>query len=92
MPTIAAVLSNILGVLASLTMIILLLVSAANAKPEMLAQIKWMSLSIAGLEVISLGVSIWFLTHQRPWQAAIAGIVPLLAVIVLVIVLVKMEW
>lgn len=92
MPTLAAILSNVISVVAALGMIVLLLASGANAKPEAILQIKWMTIGIGVLTLATVAISAWLVTHQRAWHAAGVGLAPTLVIVVLLIVLVKLEW
>lgn len=92
MPTVLAILSNILSVLAALAMLVLLLASGANAKPAAITQIKWMLAGVSAGTLISLAASIWLLTHQRPWPAVGVGLAPLLGVVILLVILTALEW
>ncbi|HLO41520.1 MAG TPA: hypothetical protein VK176_10890 [Phycisphaerales bacterium] len=89
---IAAIVASIVGVLSSLTMLILLMAGLANAKPAHLQQGKWMMWGIILVQAISLTAAVWLMVRHRHWHAAIAGVSPLIIVIVLIIILVKIEW
>ncbi len=92
MSTLAAILSNLVSVVAALGMIVLLLAGGANAKPETITQIKWMSIGVGVVTLCAVAISAWLATHGRPWHAAGVGLAPTLLVVVLLIVLVKLEW
>lgn len=92
MPTLAAILSNVISVVAALGMIVLLLAGGANAKPETITQIKWMTIGIGVLTLATLTISAWLAAHGRGWHAAGVGLLPTLVIVVLLIVLVKLEW
>lgn len=87
-----AIVASAIGVLSSVTMLVLLAASLANAKPANIQQAKWMALGIGLVQLLSLITAIWLMTRDKHWYAAAAGIFPLVAVLTLVIVLVRIEW
>jgi hypothetical protein len=87
-----AIVASAIGVLSSLTMLVLLAASLANAKPANIQQAKWMALGIGLVQVASLVGAIWLMNRDKHWHAAATGIFPLFAVIALVIVLIRIEW
>jgi hypothetical protein len=89
---IAAISASILGVVSSLFTIVFLMAGLANAKPPAIQQGKSMMLGIVIFQAIALIAAIWLMTHRKHWYASVVGISPLVAVIVLIIVLVKLEW
>ncbi len=89
---ILAIVACVIGVLSSLTMLVLLAASLANAKPASIQQAKWMALGIGVVQFASLVGAIWLMNHDKHWYAAATGIFPLFAVIALVIVLIGIEW
>ena len=92
MPTLAAILSNLVSVVAALGMIVLLLAGGANASPETITRIKWMSIGVGAVSMCAVAVSAWLATHGRTWHAAGVGLAPTLLIVVLLIVLVTLEW
>jgi Kef-type K+ transport system membrane component KefB len=92
MPTLAAIVSNLVSVAAALGMIVLLLAGGANASPETIARIKWMSIGVGVVTLGAIAISAWLAAHGRPWHAAGVGLAPGLLVVVLLIVLMKLEW
>lgn len=90
--TLVAIVASIIGVLASLSTLVMLAAGMANAKPAHLAQGKFMMWSIVAMQVLALAAAIWLMVKHKPWPAAAVGIVPLAAVIVLIVVLVVIEW
>lgn len=89
---IVAIVASIIGVLGSLSMLLILALGLANAKPANIQQAKWMALGIGVVQLASLAIAIWLMTRDKHWYAAGAGIFPLFAVIALTIVLVRIEW
>ena len=87
-----AILSMIVGILASLTMLVMLMAGGANSSEAQIRQIKWMMLSVAVVQVLALAGSIWLLIEHRGGLACAAGILPFVYAVVLVTVLVKLEW
>ena len=78
MTYVLAILATIGGVGASVMLLVLLIASAPNSKPEMLAQIKSWALAIAIVTVISVVSAVWLMVVGRPWHAAGAGGFPIL--------------
>lgn len=91
-PYITAILASVTGLLASLSMLVMIAAGLANAKPQQITQGKWMMWSIVAVQVLTLIASIWLMVKHKPWPASIVGIFPLVGVITLIIVLVKIEW
>lgn len=89
LPAIAAL---FIGVLSSLGMLVLLMAGMANAKEDHLRQGKRMMLAIALMQLVVLVAGVWLMVADRPWIASAVGIFPLMAVVVLVVILVKIEW
>ena len=87
-----AILSMIVGILASLTILVMLMAGGANSSEAQIRQIKWMMLSVAVVQVLALAGSIWLLIEHRGGLACAAGILPFVYAVVLVTVLVKLEW
>ncbi|MBL0869679.1 MAG: hypothetical protein IBJ18_03785 [Phycisphaerales bacterium] len=87
-----AISASFIGLLSSLGMIVMLMAGMANAKERQLRQGKRMMLAIAVMEVAALAGAVWLMVEDRPWLASAVGIFPLVAVVVLLIVLVKIEW
>lgn len=90
--SLVAIFASIVGLLSSLTTLVMLMAGMANAKPAHLEQGKWMMWGIVLMQVVALGAAIWLMVKHKPWVATVAGIFPLVAVVVLVVVLVKIEW
>jgi hypothetical protein len=88
----AAIVASIVGVLSSLTTIVFLMTSLANAKPLAIQQGKGMMWGIVAVQAICLTLAIWLMTRHKHWYASMAGIFPLVVVVVLIIILVKLEW
>lgn len=63
MPTLAAILSNLVSVVAALGMIVLLLAGGANASPETITRIKWMSIGVGAVTMCAVAVSAWLASH-----------------------------
>lgn len=87
-----AILALIVGVLSSLSMIVLLMAGMANANDAHLRQGKRMMLSIALMQLVVIAGCVWLMLVDRPWTASAVGIFPLVAVVVLIVILVKIEW
>ena len=92
LPAIVAILASVTSVLTSLCMLVMIMAGLANAKPAQLEQGKWMMWGIVAVQVLSLAAAVWLMVRHKHWPASIAGIVPFVAVVTLVIVLVKLEW
>ena len=92
MAAVFSVLSMAAGALATLMMLVMLMASGANSSPAQILQIKWMMIGVAVIGLGGLVGGIWTLVAGRPWVSAGIGIVPAVAVMVLVVVLVKLEW
>jgi hypothetical protein len=78
MATIVAVLSNISGATVTLLMLVLLVASAPNSKPQELMTIKWLMTAAA---VVGLGCLIgggWTLVSGKPWTSTGLGLTPVL--------------
>jgi len=87
-----AILSSAVGVLSSLTMLVLLMAGLANAKEAHIQQGKWMMWGIVAVQAISLAAAIWLMVRHKHWYACAAGITPLVVVIALIVILVRIEW
>lgn len=92
MAVVAAVMSIGIGLLATLTMLVMLIAGGANSTPAEITQIKWMMIGVALVGLVGLVGGIWGIVAGRPWLGAGFGIAPLVASIALVVVLVKLEW
>jgi len=92
MASVVAVLSTIVGVGATLCMLVMLMAGGANAKPAAITQLKWLMVSVAVVGLASVIAAVWAFVHHRHWLSAGLGIAPLVYAIVLVIVLVQLEW
>jgi len=92
LPTILSVVAMLIGLVASVTMILMFLFGAANSDPVQIRQMKWMVASVIFVQCLSLGSSIGLLVVERHWLACGAGLFPALYAIVLTTVLVRMEW
>lgn len=92
MYTIMTITANVLGIIATLTLVVLFLASGANAKPAMLVQIKWFLIAslVVGLGCICL--SAWALWQGRDWLAIGSGVFPVLFAIVFLAVLYSIRW
>ena len=88
----AAIAARLIGLLSSLSMLVMLMAGLANSKPPQIQQGKWMGLGILVVQVLSLAAAVWLMTQRRNLHASIAGLVPLACVVVLLIVLVRIEW
>lgn len=86
-PNILAVCSMLMGVGASVLMLVLLLASTPNSSPQQLAQIRGWMLAIGVLAAMSLVGSVWALIVKKPLPAAGVGALPLLFCVVSFIVL-----
>jgi hypothetical protein len=91
MAVIVAVLSTLAGAGASLMMVVLLLASAPNSKPEQWMQIKMLMLAVAIMGFLGLVGAVWAMCVDRPWLASAAGIMPAGVVIVMLAVLLGMS-
>jgi hypothetical protein len=78
MTYVLAILATIGGMGASVMLLVLLVASAPNSKPEMLAQIKGWMLAIAIVTAASVVSAVWLMVVGRPWLAAGAGGFPML--------------
>lgn len=87
-----AIAASIVGLLGSLSTLVLLAAGMANAKPAHLLQGKAMMWGILLMEAASLGLAIWLMVKHRPWPAATVGAFPLVAVIALITILWVIEW
>lgn len=87
-----AILALIVGAFSSLSMIVLLMAGMANSKEDHLRQGKRMMLAIALMQLAVLVAGVWLMVADRPWSASAVGIFPLVAVVVLIVILVKIEW
>ncbi|GJQ31000.1 MAG: hypothetical protein HBSAPP03_28840 [Phycisphaerae bacterium] len=87
-----AIVASIVGLLSSLTTLVMLMAGMANAKPAHLQQGKMMMWGIVLMQAIAIAGAVWLMVKHKPWYAAATGIFPLAAVVVLVIVLVWIEW
>ncbi len=87
-----AIVATLVGMLSSLCMLVMLMAGLANAKPSHIQQGKWMMWGIVLVQVAAAILAVWLMVHRRHWSACIAGIVPLVVVVLLVVILVKIEW
>lgn len=87
-----AITSSAVGVLSSLTMLVLLMAGLANAKEDHIRQGKWMMWGIVAVQAISLAAAIWLMVRHKHWHACAAGVMPPVFVIVLIAILVRIEW
>lgn len=90
--TIFTVVSMVIGLVASLTMIVMFLAGSANSDPIALRQMKWMAASVILVQFMALGGSIGLLIVDHRWMACGTGLFPAIFVIILTIVLVRIEW
>lgn len=84
--------ASIIGLLGSLSTLVLLMAGMANAKTAHLQQGKWMMWGIVIVQALSLTAAVWLMVRHKPWHASIAGIFPLIVVVVLIGILVEIEW
>ena len=89
---IVAIASMLVGVLATLVMIVMFLAGGANATEAAIRQTKWMMASVVVVQVVSLIGSIALLNAGRSGLACTAALAPVAYAIVLVTILVKIEW
>lgn len=92
LPLIGSILSCVIGMLSSLSMLVLLMGGLANAKETQIRQGKMMMLGIAVVEAISLAIAVWLMVQRKHGYASIAGAMPLAVVITMIVILVKIEW
>ena len=90
--TLAAVAALVVGLMSTLSTLVLLMAGLANSKPAQIQQGKWMMWILVLLQIVVLAAAILLMIKHRPWPAAIVGITPLFVVIVLIAILVKIEW
>jgi len=84
---ICAVFSMLVGVGATLTMIVLLLAGSPNSTPAQMTQIKMLMLGMAVCGLVCVVGAIWAMVAGRHGLAAGVGIGPMVVAIVMFIVL-----
>lgn len=89
---ILAIISSLIGMLASLCMLVLMMAGLANSNEVHLRQGKWMMWGIVAVQIISLVVAIWLMVQRKHAFACAAGFLPVVVVITLLVVLIKIEW
>jgi hypothetical protein len=90
--TILSIAAMLIGVGASLTMILMFFAGAANSDPIQIRQMKWMVASVILVQFVALGGAIGLLVVDRGWLACGAGLLPALYAVILTVVLVRLEW
>jgi len=86
-----AILSNLMSAMSSLVMLVLLLAGGANASPGYITMIKWMMWGILILTICCVAGSVLAMNAGRHWFATGVGFIPMVAIIVIIIVMVKFE-
>lgn len=89
---ILAIISSIIGMLASLCMLVLMMAGMANAKEAHLQQGKWMMWGIVAVQLLSLVGAILLMMQRRHVLASGVGLVPVVVVVTLLIILIQIEW
>lgn len=89
---ILATCSNVLGVLATLCMVVMLLAGGANAKPADITILKVLIWATLAVGLLALIASIWVTLLARPMLGTAIGAAPILYVALLVIVLFSIEF
>lgn len=89
---ILAIISLLIGMLASLCMLVLMMAGLANANEAHLRQGKWMMWGIVVVQLLALIAAIWLMVQRKHMVASVAGFVPVVVVVALLVILVKIEW
>lgn len=82
---IVAICSTLLGMLATLMMLVLLMAGGANSSPQQITFIKFSMLAMLLICLISVVGAVWLMVARHPWWAAMAGAIPAFAAIALTI-------
>lgn len=89
---ILAIISSLFGMLASLCMLVLMMAGLANSNDVHLRQGKCMMWGIVAVQVVSLIAAIWLMVQRKHLVASMAGFVPVVVVVTLLVILIKIEW
>ena len=83
--------ANLVGILATLTMLVMMMAGGANSTAAQISRIKWIMLSIAVVALVSVAGSIWSMVAGRWGTASAVGIVPAVYCVTLAVVFLRME-
>lgn len=87
-----AIIASLIGMLASLCMLVLMMAGLANANEAHVRQGKWMMWGIVAVQLLSLIAAVWLTVQRKHVAASAVGFVPVVVAITLVVILVKIEW
>jgi hypothetical protein len=90
--TILAALANVVGILATLLILVMCMAGGANSTPQQIRTLKLIMLASALVCVICVTVSIWCLIAGRPGLGALLAALPTLLSISIVAVMLWTEF